>query len=77
MSDICPSAEKCPIFTGILEGKDFTTKTYQTQYCNAGEKGRLNCRRWQAKQKYNQCPPDLLPNSSLTVEEIGKKLSLG
>ena len=71
MNDICPSAEKCPIFTDILKGKDFTTKAYKRLYCEAGEKGRLNCRRWQVKQKYGKVPADFLPNPGKTAEEIG------
>jgi hypothetical protein len=70
MNNICPSAEKCPIFTEILTGKDFTAKSYKLLYCEAGENGRMNCRRWQVKQKYGKVPSDLLPNTTKTVEEI-------
>jgi hypothetical protein len=77
MNDICASAEKCPIFGGILKDKEFTTKSYKLLYCEAGEQGRANCRRWQVKQKYGKVPADLLPNSILTVEEIGRKYLLG
>ena len=72
MNDICPSSEKCPIFGGILKDKKFTTESYKRLYCEAGEQGRLNCRRWQVKQRYGKVPPDLLPNAFHTVEEIGK-----
>jgi hypothetical protein len=71
MIDICPSSEKCPIFNGILKGKEFTTISYKRLYCENGEQGRLNCRRWQVKQKYGKVPIDLLPNSMKSVEEIG------
>lgn len=70
---LCPSAEKCPIFSGVLIGRDYTTKTYQDKYCKAGADGRLNCRRWQVKQMFGQCPPNILPNSLKSVEEIGKE----
>jgi hypothetical protein len=73
MEDICPSAEKCPIFTGVLKDKNFTTKAYKSQYCKAGENERLKCRRWQVKQKYGKTPDNLLPNSNKTVEEIAKE----
>jgi hypothetical protein len=72
MSDICPSAEKCPIFTGILKDRSFTTTSYKTQFCAAGETGRNNCKRWQCKMKYGKVPEELLPNSNLSLEEIGK-----
>ena len=73
MLDLCPSAEKCPIFSGILQGRDYTTKVYQTKYCQSGENGRNDCRRWQCKQKFGQVPTDLLPNSIKTVDDIGKE----
>jgi hypothetical protein len=73
MNDICPSYEKCPIFNGILRGKNFTTASYKRLYCEAGGKGRLECRRWQMKQKYGKVPSDLLPNSIKMLEEIAKE----
>jgi hypothetical protein len=73
MNDICPSAEKCPIFTGALIRKEYTTKAYKSLYCNKGVEGRNNCRRWQCKQKYGKVPEDLLPNSFQTIEQIGRQ----
>jgi len=73
MNDICPMAEKCPIFSGILKGKDFTTKSYKSQFCEAGTEGRNNCRRFQCKQKYGKVPENLLPNSNQTIDAIGKE----
>ena len=72
MNDVCPSAEKCPIFTGILKGKDFTTQYYLDKFCNAGEAGRAECRRWQVKQRYGRCPENVLPNSLDSMERMGK-----
>ena len=74
MSQICPGAEQCPIFAGVLKDKAFTTKSYQSHYCEAGEEGRNECRRWQVKQKYGRVPEGLLPNSTKSVEEIGAEL---
>ncbi|MBN1499850.1 MAG: hypothetical protein JW982_06840 [Spirochaetes bacterium] len=73
MNDFCPSTEKCPIFAGLLQGKEFTTKTYQEKYCKAGIEGRLMCKRWQVSQKFGKCPPDLLPNSTKSLDEIAKQ----
>ena len=73
MNNVCPSAEKCPIFSGILKDKVYTTKAYKMQYCEAGEAGRNNCKRWQCKSRFGKAPDDLLPNSTTTLEEIGKK----
>ncbi len=73
MPDICPAAAKCPIFNGILKDKKFVTENYKTKYCEAGEEGRIKCRRWQCKQKYGKVPENLLPNSIKSIEEIAKE----
>ncbi len=52
MSDICPFAEKCPIFGGILKDKVFTTKAYKDKYPEAGAEGRNACKRFQCKQRF-------------------------
>lgn len=66
---ICPKTPKCPIFNGVLKGTEFTD-TYKKLYCEAGESGRKRCRRFQVGAKTGVCPPDILPNSSKSVEEI-------
>lgn len=70
MESICKNYEKCPIYTGILVGKDMTAKRYKTIYCEAGLEGWLNCKRYLVKEKMGRVPPDLLPNSFKSVEEI-------
>ena len=72
MSDICPSADICPIFNGVLKDKKFTIKSYKDQYCEAGEIGRQKCLRWQCKQKYGKVPENLLPNANDSLENIGR-----
>jgi hypothetical protein len=66
---ICPKTAKCPIFNGVLKGTEYT-ETYKKLYCEAGEAGRNRCRRFQVAEKVGMCPPDILPNSSKSVEEI-------
>lgn len=73
----CENAEKCPIFNGVLQGKDFTRKAYRSLYCEGGEKGWSTCKRYQAKEAYGQCPPNLLPNSFLSLEKIAERYNLG
>jgi len=65
----CPRTPKCPIFNGVLKGTQFT-ETYKSLYCMAGMEGRLKCRRYQVSEKCGKCPPDILPNSSKSVDEI-------
>jgi hypothetical protein len=66
---ICPKTEKCPIFSGVLQGTEYTD-TYKNLYCLAGTVGREKCRRFQVAQKVGMCPPDILPNSSKKVDDI-------
>lgn len=70
MDATCKNFEKCPIYTGVLVGKETTAKSYRAQFCDAGEDGWMKCKRYLVKEKAGKCPPDLLPNSFKTVDEI-------
>lgn len=70
MESVCKNYEKCPIYNGILKDKVMTASNYKSLYCNAGEDGWLKCKRFLVKEKTGKCPPDLLPNSFKTIEEI-------
>jgi hypothetical protein len=74
-ANLCKNFEKCPIYTGILEGKSMTTQAYQNQYCRNGKQGWQDCRRYQVKEKTGKCPADLLPNSFKSVDQIISELS--
>ncbi|WP_439181771.1 hypothetical protein [Carboxylicivirga taeanensis] len=76
MNTNCPNVEKCPIFKGILKDRKMTTKSYQQLYCVAGAEKYSTCKRYETKAKYGVCPPDLLPNSTLTLEQIASKYNL-
>jgi hypothetical protein len=71
MNEICPNAEKCPVFTGILQGKEFTCEVYKSFFCESGKERWEKCRRYQCKQRYGKVPADLLPNDNVSIEEIG------
>jgi hypothetical protein len=66
---ICPKTPGCPIFNGILKGTEFT-EVYKKQYCEAGEAARKRCRRFQVAAITGKCPPNILPNSTKTPEQI-------
>lgn len=70
METTCKNYEKCPIYSGILKDKVTTAQGYRKQYCDAGEAGWNNCKRYQVKEKTGKCPPDLLPNSFKSVEDV-------
>jgi hypothetical protein len=66
---ICPKAVKCPVFSGILKGTGYT-EVYKRLYCEAGEAGRLRCKRYQVSLVMGSCPDNVLPDSTKTLEEI-------
>ena len=72
-TDICLNAEKCPLFLGLLAGKETFTNFYKSTFCEAGVKKYKKCKRYIIKEMYGKCPPDLLPNTSLSIEQIVKK----
>lgn len=76
MNSTCPNSPKCPIFNGILAGKEYTAKVYRRKYCEGGEAAFKSCKRYMAKEKFGDCPPNLLPNSNMELDEIGAKYNL-
>ena len=75
-ANLCSNFEKCPIYSGVLQDKAMTTRSYQQQYCNNGKQGWENCRRYQVKSRTGKCPADLLPNSFKTADQIIRELGL-
>ena len=76
INQACPNSPKCPIFNGILAEKTTTSKAYRKRYCEAGPEAYKTCKRFMAKEMYGQCPSNLLPNSGLSLEEIGNRYNL-
>jgi len=76
METICKNYMKCPIYSGVLLGKESTSKSYKKQFCEAGENGWLACKRYQVKERTGICPPDLLPNSFKDIETIIKEMKI-
>lgn len=68
---LCKNYEKCPIFNGILGGKEATINSYKKSYCtNPSPSGWVSCKRYMIKEIAGKVPQELLPNSSKSVEEI-------
>ncbi len=74
--DTCKNYVQCPIYRGILADKEMTATAYKRMYCEAGEQGWLKCKRYQVKERTGTCPPDLLPNSFQSVDEIIASMSV-
>jgi hypothetical protein len=77
METTCKNYEKCPIYSGVLLGKEITSKGYKNRYCEAGEAGWSTCKRFVVKERTGKCPPDLLPNSFKDIEAIISDMEMG
>ncbi|PZX16374.1 hypothetical protein LX69_01868 [Breznakibacter xylanolyticus] len=70
METTCKNYEKCPIYNGILKDKATTASNYRRKYCDAGHEGWNSCKRYLVKEKTGFCPPDILPNTFRSIDEI-------
>ncbi len=73
---ICEKAVKCPIYGGVLESNPVLIRTYKNLYCENGEEGRAKCKRYQVALIAGSCPPDVLPNSHLSVNDIIRRMGI-
>ena len=73
-SKICVKSEKCPIYTGVLRSNKLLIQTYKNLYCENGAAGRAKCKRYQVGLKAGSCPPNLLPNSTISVDEVIRRM---
>lgn len=69
-TNLCKNYEKCPIYSGVLQGKEMTSKIYREKYCEGGSEGWNLCKRYLVKEKSGKCPQNTLPNSTKSVDEI-------
>jgi len=67
---ICVKSVNCPIYKGVLESNKFLIDTFKSLYCENGKEGREDCKRYQVSMIAGTCPPDILPNSDLSIESI-------
>ena len=71
---VCEKTVKCPIYAGLLASNELLIQTYKHLYCENGEAGRAKCKRYQVAMKAGSCPPEILPNSTLSVDDIIKRM---
>ena len=70
----CPKFEKCPIFVNNVFLSNRTGETYKNLYCIKGASRWETCKRYTVSNKTGKpVPENILPNSSLSVDEIIKK----
>ncbi len=69
--EVCPKTAKCPLFKGEILKRDQSTKIYKTLFCNAGIEKYSLCKRYIVSERTGKpVPPNILPNSSKTIDEI-------
>ena len=74
--DNCPKRPQCSLFQGeMLESKK-AEEIYIKLFCNNGEVGRMDCKRFLLTLENIKPTIDLMPNDSRTVEEIIKDMNL-
>ena len=71
--EICPKTPKCPLFNHGLLKRQESADTYKKLYCNDPAKYK-ECKRYIVSEKIGKCPPFVLPNSSLSIDEILERI---
>ena len=72
---LCPKYEKCPIYIKNVFKNETAGETYRILYCSAGEAKYSTCKRFIVSNIVGRpAPENIMPNSSLTVEQIIAKM---
>ncbi len=76
-SNTCPKFAKCPIYLKSVFKNETSGESYKNLYCNAGESRFKACKRYQVSEKAGMpAPENIMPNSSLTVDDIISKMNV-
>lgn len=73
MSNECSKIAKCPLFNDKILKRQESADVYKNLFCRNPEKYR-ECKRYQVSEKVGTCADFVMPNSSLTVEQIIQKM---
>ena len=69
-NDNCPKIPKCPLFQGKMLSSSRARAIYIKLFCNNGESGRMDCKRFLLTLQGIKPSIDIMPNDSRTVKEI-------
>ena len=70
----CTKVAKCPLFNGTLLKRSSSEEVYKHLFCNAGKEKWTTCKRYQTSEKVGKSADWILPNSTLTVDQIVQKM---
>lgn len=73
MSNQCPKIEKCPLFNNKILKREESAEVYKNLYCRSSEKF-SECKRYQVSEKVGKCADFVMPNSTMTVDQIIQKM---
>lgn len=73
-NNLCPKYEKCPLFNGKLLSRKGAEESYKNLFCKAGESKYSTCKRYMVSEKVGKCADWILPNCSLSLDEIMVKM---
>lgn len=73
MNNQCPKVVKCPLFNDKILKREESAEVYKNLYCRNSEKF-ATCKRYQVSEKIGSCADFVMPNSTLSVEEIIQKM---
>ncbi|MFA6401191.1 MAG: hypothetical protein WCX31_06140 [Salinivirgaceae bacterium] len=69
MMEICPKAPKCPLFNDGLLQRQESADIYKKMFCKSDTRFK-ECKRYLVSEKAGKCPPYVLPNSALTIDDV-------
>ena len=72
--EYCPKVEKCPLFNGALLKRSGSEESYKNLFCKAGKEKWSNCMRYQIAEKVGKCADWILPNCSMSLDQIVQKM---
>ena len=73
-NDLCTKVAKCPLFNGKLLKREGSEESYKNLYCKAGKEKWASCKRYQTSEKVGKCADWILPNCSMSLDEIINKM---
>ncbi|HOJ42675.1 MAG TPA: hypothetical protein PLW88_04525 [Syntrophorhabdaceae bacterium] len=76
MEEPCVYYNTCPILTGKIQLEEKRLNDYKSRFCNAGKDSWSKCIRFQVREIVGRCPLDIMPDASMSPEEIIEKYDL-
>lgn len=72
--EFCSKVETCPLFNGKLLKRSGSEESYKNLFCTAGKDKWTTCMRYKTSEKVGKCADWILPNCSMNMDQIIKKM---